>query len=55
VAIGDSFDIHGNIISSRLGLSKHKMPTYMATIQGCQEGKIRNVNHLLSEKEGTSA
>src|SRR6202521_6092970 len=55
VAIGDGFDIHGNIIAIAPRSSNQNPPDYMATFQ-CPSNKLScDTNTLMARKEGSSA
>src|SRR6202022_2353655 len=54
VAIGDGFDIHGNIIAMAPRSSNQNPPDYMATFQ-CPSNKLScDTNTLMARKEGSS-
>src|SRR5882762_11151000 len=54
VAIGDRFDIHGNVIADSSRSSNQNTLYYMATFRCDKQKLCGNINRLILEKEGSS-
>ena len=54
VAIGNRFDIHGNMITICFRKRKKSLSIYMATIRTCQTEELGDINRFASPKAGSS-